>query len=444
MQRTYVGSLACQRDSFLLKGFTTTVVSSEPAGSKSSKKSPPIYHVELQDTILFPEGGGQPSDTGFLKILEGPDADETIPVSHVFRLGLHAKHSVSRLIEPGTKVEITVDSGKRRDYMQQHTGQHLLSAVLEKKFNLDTLSWSMGGVISVKKKCLELNDYFNYIEIARKLTELEIKDLSEEVNKHILVDPLPIKVHEATQDSVGDLKTHKIPDDYDLSKGIIRTIHIGDIDANPCCGTHLGNTGQIGSILISPSQTTVRGTNSRLYFMCGSRVTKYGEMANGILLTAKGILSCQEAQVPEKIARQKDQLQKSIKKEQYWMKELAVYESKTIVEQLKQNKKAFMLKDTFGTLEYLLQVLKEVSTACQEMSEYTLLLCGREKQTESGSVIVFSDSGESISDTVSQLSRCLKNLKGGGGKKGGKWQGKATNFTDQEWVALKELKASRF
>lgn len=444
MSRTYVGSLACQRDSHLLEGFKTTVVSSEPISSKNGKKKSPTYHLELQDTILFPEGGGQPSDSGVLKILDGPDAGESVIVSQVSRLGLHAKHCIEKKIEPGTTVEITVDGDKRWDYMQQHTGQHLLSALLEQKFNLKTLSWSMGGILNDKKKSLEMNDYFNYLEIPRKLLKEEIQDLSDEMNHYILVNPLSIQVHEATQDSVGSLNTNKIPEDYDLSKGIIRTVHIGNIDANPCCGTHLKETSEIGSILISPNQTTVRGTNSRVFFMCGGRVSKYAGMANDVLAGAKGILSCQEAQIPEKIEKQRDQLQKLTKKEQYWKSELAVYESRAIVEKLKQNGKASLLKDTFGTLDYLLAVFKEVSAASQFTSNYTLLLCGREKQTETGSIVVFSDSGDNISAVTDKLSSLFSNIKGGGGKNGGKWQGKLMKITSQEWDALEEYVSSEF
>ncbi|QLL34291.1 hypothetical protein HG536_0G01500 [Torulaspora globosa] len=444
MKRTYVGSLACQRDSSLLKGFQTTVVSCEAVDSKDNKEGPPMYHVELHDTILFPEGGGQPSDTGVLKVLDGPNANESVVVSHVAREGLHAKHCVDNLIEPGTKVEITVDSGRRIDYMQQHTGQHLLSALLEQKYDLRTLSWSMGEIPNDKKGPLEINDYFNYLEIPRRMSEQEIRDLSDAMNHYILVEPMSISIREATREAVGSLNTDKIPDDYDLSKGIVRTVHIGTMDANPCCGTHLKETGQIGSILILPNQTTVRGTNSRLYFMCGQRVNKYGEMASEILTKTKAKLSCQEAQIPDKIEKQKDQIQKLSKREQYWMRELAAYESKAIIEQLKQNRKAYLLKDTFGTLEYLLHILKEIRPACQGMPNYILLLCGRDRQTETGSIIILSTSGEDISRISGKLSSCFRCIKGGGGSSGGKWQAKMAKVTNQEWTALEEFVAFEF
>lgn len=89
-----VGALACQRNSFLFDGFKTLVVSCEP--TKNKKGEIEGYEIELQDTILFPEGGGQPSDSGFLKIVEGnrnSSKIEKILVSHVSRFGLHCKAS---------------------------------------------------------------------------------------------------------------------------------------------------------------------------------------------------------------------------------------------------------------------------------------------------------------------------------------------------------------
>lgn len=441
VKRTYVGSLACQRDSFLFEGFQTTVISSEPTQIKDKAEAQTVYQVEFEDTILFPEGGGQPSDSGYLKVIESSDGEDHIPISYVSRTGLHAKHHIGTFIEPGTKVELAVDASKRIDYMQQHTGQHLLSAILEKRYKLDTLSWSMGGVPTEKKPELEMNDYFNYIEIPKKLTKNEVNEVSKIVNEYITVDPQEILVVERRPDAHGGVETSKIPDDYDLEKGILRTIHIGSLDANPCCGTHLKSTGQIGSIMILPIQTTVRGTNSRLYFMCGNRVTKYGCLANEVLSDAKAILSCSEAQIPDKVGKQREQIQKANKREQFWMKELAQYEAAALTQNVLLTKKAYLLKDDYGTLEYLLQVFKEVSKACKNMAEYEIILCGREKQSEMGSVIILSESGEKIASISHQFSSLIKTLKGGGGKKGGKWQGKVVNFNNSEWEAVKNYLA---
>lgn len=434
-----VGALACQRDSFMFEGFKTTVISCEP--NKGKQNDSTKFSVELQDTIFFPEGGGQPSDTGFLRC-----SNDSIPVSYVSRVGLHAKHHVGQYIEPGTTVEAEIDQRKRIDYMQQHTGQHLLSAILESEpYKLNTLSWSMGGTLSSKKPTLEINDYFNYIELPRKLTTQEIEELSYKLNKLISINPQQISVVERRADTHGNVKTSKLPDDYDLEKGVLRTVHIGNIDSNPCCGTHLQNTGQIGSILLSPNQTNVRRSNSRLYFMCGNRVVNYGMAVNRLIGSTKNVLSCSESEVPEKIERQRDLIQKSNKREQFWIKELALYESNILLNKVKENGKAFLLRDEYGVLEFLLQVFKEFTNKLGDATdEYLLVLCGREKSSETGSILIVSESGDNISSVASSLSSVVPTLRGGGGKKGGKWQGKIVKFTESYWDSVKRYFETEF
>lgn len=438
-----VGALSCQRNPFMFEGFITNVVSCQEYVPKSKKDKTTGYTVELKDTILFPEGGGQPSDCGFLKALTHDEQEKLITVSHVFRDGLHAIHQVDEYVEPGTKVEVIVNREKRFDYMQQHSGQHLLSCVLD-KLNLPTLSWSMGGVITDKKPVLEPSDYFNYIEIGRKLTDEEIEDVTKQVNDYITINTLPITVKERTAELQDGIDSSKIPEDYDLEKGILRTIHIGQLDANPCCGTHLTNTSQIESILILPHQTTVRGTNSRLYFMCGSRIRQYAKSSFQIINQVKQQLSCSETAITEKVTLLKDQIQQNNKREQFWIKELATLEAQKLIQNLQNeqydNNLISVLKDEFGSLEYLLQIYKEIAPTLTNLDKpYQILLCGREKTSGNGSMILLSDSGETINNLQNELKTKIQNLRGGGGKNGGKWQGKITDFKDNEWVTLETL-----
>lgn len=425
--QAFVGALACQRDSSLSKDFETLVVSCQPTKKKK-------FEIELVDTILFPEGGGQPSDTGnFLT-----EDNKSIPVFSVSRRGLRAIHVTDEPVNVGSRVVVEVDWEKRMDYMQQHTGQHLVSAYLEKLWNLSTLSWAMAGVPSPKKPVVETFDLFNYLEIERKLTEEEVTELTKAVNDAITKQPFSIIVTEKAADSQSDVNTSKIPDDYDLSKGIVRTVSIGELDQNPCCGTHLKSTSQLGSILILNSQSSVRGTNSKLYFMCGERVRKYGAFAQEILSKTKSILSCNEKEIPEKCDLQRQNLQKTLKREQYWMKEVANSTSKILIETLSSDLKAYMLRDEFGSLEFLLQCYQSIDRVVTEkkLTNYSYILVGRERASNSGAVIIVSDSSDRISELSAKLATIVSKLKGGGGKKGGKWQGKVLEYSSAEWASI--------
>jgi misacylated tRNA(Ala) deacylase len=101
--------------------------------------------------------------------------------------------------------------------MQQHTGQHLLSAIMDRYENLETLGWGMGAG----------ND-MNYVDLPRKPSEDEMQSIQEKCNDAIQ------KNIEITVETSNDAKADKLPGDYDKEKGVIRVIKIGDVDSNPC------------------------------------------------------------------------------------------------------------------------------------------------------------------------------------------------------------------
>jgi misacylated tRNA(Ala) deacylase len=90
------------------------------------------YEVVLEDTVLFPEGGGQPDDRGKIN---------GVDVVRVLRRGSTAVHLTQEPLQEGAEVDIEVDWGRRFDHMQQHSAQHLITAIAEQKFGHKTTSW---------------------------------------------------------------------------------------------------------------------------------------------------------------------------------------------------------------------------------------------------------------------------------------------------------------
>ncbi|KAL1263969.1 hypothetical protein QQF64_004324 [Cirrhinus molitorella] len=128
----------CQRDSYMQE-FDTSVVSCVPAeltlennGKKEKLKG---FNLKLKDTILFPEGGGQPDDHGMVG---------GVPVLRVLRQGPEAVHFISSALEEGQEVHIKLDWERRFDHMQQHSGQHLITALADTMFGYKTTSWELG------------------------------------------------------------------------------------------------------------------------------------------------------------------------------------------------------------------------------------------------------------------------------------------------------------
>ncbi|CCH42338.1 Alanyl-tRNA synthetase [Wickerhamomyces ciferrii] len=419
-----VGALQCQKNSFL-KEFQTIVISCkeekpEPSAKNKKSKSKSVdqepqttkYAVELEDTILFPEGGGQPSDKGTIVTSN----DKEYGVSYIRRDQLRAVHLVDEPIEVGTKVNLKLDWKRRLDHMQQHTGQHLLSAVLD-KYELPTLSWSMGELI-------------NYIELPRSLTDDEVDKISEEVNDKI-AESIPISVEIPDKELVNK---QKMPDDYDLDKGILRVIKIGELDQNPCCGTHLSSTSQILSIALL-HQTSVRGTNSRLHFLAGDRVRKYAIYSHGLLKKSSQELSCQFDELNNKIQQLNINYKKTLKNESSWKEEIANYQSNEILTKLETSQIAFIHRPDVG-LDYLTFIFKSVSKSIPK--DKTVILLSGEGQT-GGSLIIFGSNLDKINEITKSLQSKIKGLKGGGK---GKWQGKINSFEKGELEdALNYLKS---
>lgn len=118
-------------------------------------------------------------------------------------------------LSPGDKVRQEIDWKRRWDHMQQHTGQHLLSAVMMKSHGIKTVGWGMGT-----------DGGFNYVDLERKPSEDEIQAITMECAEKIR-DNLSIKVQ-----TPDDAKHDKLPGDYDKSDGVVRVISIGELDDN--------------------------------------------------------------------------------------------------------------------------------------------------------------------------------------------------------------------
>jgi len=109
-----------------LKHLVTTVIKCEQSSYKINNKKTSGYNVLLSDTVFFPEGGGQPGDAGVL--LAGSKA---VNVLYTYRDGQNAIHFCDDQLDQGIEVDIKIDWNRRFDNMQQHTGQHLISAIFD-------------------------------------------------------------------------------------------------------------------------------------------------------------------------------------------------------------------------------------------------------------------------------------------------------------------------
>ena len=203
------------------------------------------YHVVLAETNFYPEGGGQPADRGTIA---------GIPVEHVYEQDGEVYH-VLPSAPSDKKVACKLDFARRFDLMQQHTGQHLLSAVMFNKYGWETGSLHMG------------EDELSIDVLTPEVTPEALKEIEAAANDVVTRD-LEIKTHIVTPEEAKKFPNRKIPP----TAGTIRIVEISTHDFSPCCGTHVARTGEIGLIKITGTQKMK--AEMRLFFKCGGRALR--------------------------------------------------------------------------------------------------------------------------------------------------------------------------
>ncbi|KAL7420208.1 hypothetical protein Q5752_005175 [Cryptotrichosporon argae] len=316
-----VGLLACQRNP-LLRTLRTTVLAVRPAkalpvqkGREKQKKdkgeatptaSGALWEVEVNDTVIFPEGGGQPSDTGSITVTT-PNGNVTYAVESCIRRKLDSIHFVrapegSDLADlVGQDVELEVDWRRRMDHMATHTGQHLLSAVLD-TMALPTLSWAMPAHPSLEAP---------YVELPRALTWAEAEEVERQCNEAIWADKrvwidVVVQGDEGAQGEMGARETKDIPKDY--AGGVIRHCNIDGIDRNACCGTQCPSLALVTALHVVPpstpsTSTTPNQTATRLFFVAGPRALGYLRHASRQLSLAAQAIAVSRADLVDRLAK---------------------------------------------------------------------------------------------------------------------------------------------
>ncbi|QRV87177.1 alanyl-tRNA synthetase [Ceratobasidium sp. AG-Ba] len=437
-----VGELACQQNSYL-RDLQTTVVScvevhAAKADTKRTKKNKDrntlaapsesafsavkLWEIECADSVLFPEGGGQPTDHGTLTKLEEPH--EPIPVTTVHRDGLRAVIFSPHPLVPGTVITQRVDDRRRMDHMQQHTGQHLLSAVMDTYPGLETLGWSMGSSI-FSNGTVDANATvnMNYVELGRKPTDAEITEIQNRCNELIRQN------RSITVSTPIDAHHDSLPSDYDKEKGIVRVITIDGIDSNPCCGTHLSQTSHIGSILLHHTQP-IRGTNTRLFFTCGDRALSLANSAIRATRTVAAILS--SGTTPTELGTRATQVTTSLRDALRAGRKLETEIAGYIAANVIQNKLTWVYRADAG-LEFLMDVVAAIPPT--ELPSVLVLATGA--CPEGGSVLIVGSDSERVQNTASKAAQSIKGLKGGG--KGARWQGKVQTWDKKSLGELEKI-----
>jgi Ser-tRNA(Ala) deacylase AlaX len=221
---------------------------------KGKAKAQPCFEVELGDTVLYPVGGGQPSDTGHLLV-----GGELVPILYAYRNAEgKVMHQIATALPEAAEVTVNLDWNYRYDHMQQHSAQHLISAVALEHFSAKTISWWLAGGSEASQ-----------IELDKELSEEEVRLLASKVND-VIRSCVALQVHvfnsneEALEHPLFRAGKRAVPDNM---AGPMRVVEIPGVDFNACGGTHLANTGEM-QLVFFPKVDRVKG-NFRLHFVAG-------------------------------------------------------------------------------------------------------------------------------------------------------------------------------
>jgi Ser-tRNA(Ala) deacylase AlaX len=403
-----------------------------------------ISYVRLIDpaakgsSVIFPEGGGQPPDYGTLT-LQSPYAQSVVIVD-AFRRQLDAVHVVrfSASTDPttngwrvGAQVHVEVD-WDRRIYrksqffffshhlfldlncfpdMQQHTGQHVLSAVFEHELNFKTVGWQ-----------LSQSTQPSYVDLERAPTDDDVSFVVRRCNEVIQATT---SVRISLQLESDHERPDTLPEDY--RDGVVRYVTIDGLDRNPCCGTHFPSLAFLGSIFIFPGFARISGpTRFRIFFVVGNAVLQQISMAHSIIKDVGSILDCGASAVPERVGQLHKARKDGLARERALKAEACRALALDLVSSLRDINGiqiGHLHREEEGTdIEFLNAILNAFRPS-QTTTKWLVTLSGGAFSNGNGGCLVVASSEEALVAKAAELVRTqFQGRVKGGGK--GRWQGK--------------------
>jgi alanyl-tRNA synthetase len=255
--------------------FDATITRVDADGTRS--------RVRLDHTIFYPTSGGQPFDTGVLdncRVVDVGDEDDG-EVSHLVE-------SERSALQVGQRVHGAIDWPRRFDHMQQHTGQHVLSAAFDHLFDDRTIGFHLGADAAT-------------IDLARGLTPRDLLAAETEANR-VVWENRPVAVRFVSAGEAAQLPLRK----ESVRTGTLRLIEIEGFDLSACGGTHVARTGEIGLIALAAWERFKGG--QRLTFHCGQRALNRLRSLRDTVVAGSRLLSIAGGELPEAIERLQGEL----------------------------------------------------------------------------------------------------------------------------------------
>jgi alanyl-tRNA synthetase len=278
-----------------------------------------LWQIALDRSAFYPTSGGQPCDRGTLTATSRAGAVLEVPIDEVREDEAgEVWHFTSKPLVAGTPVRASIDWRRRLDHMQQHSGQHLLSAIFSRELGANTVSFHLGEETST-------------IDLATASIADATLERVETLANEAVAEERSFSVHSVTREEAEGLlaagRLRKLPE----REGDIRLVEIEGIDLNACGGTHVRSTGQIGGIALRSTEKVRNGL--RVEFVCGLRAVAAARREFALSTAAAAVLSVGKGDLLAAIQRLQAELKQGAKERQKLRDGLAQFEAAQLISQ---------------------------------------------------------------------------------------------------------------
>jgi len=344
----------------------------------------------LDRTSFYPTSGGQVFDTGWiisgndkLRVCEVAEKDDgTI---------LHILENAPRL-EEGSQVHGQIDINRRRDHMQQHSGQHVLSAAFVRLFNMPTVSFHMG----TESCSIDLD--------TKNLTAAQV-EAAENLANDVVLQNRPVEIRFVTQEEAQGLGLRKMPP---VERDKLRLIDIYDFDLTACGGTHVAATGQIGCILLRKAEKVRQGW--RVEFVCGKRAVATARRDYSTLTESASLCSSHIWDLPQQIRKFQEEARASRKSNEQTLQELADLHADRLLRETPEQGGSIVIARLFQDRD-----LSFIKLLAQRLTRQNPPVIALLASTAGQPVLVFAQSTGQPFDMGALMKEALGRLGGRGG-----------------------------
>ncbi|MGP0019346.1 MAG: alanyl-tRNA editing protein [Candidatus Sulfotelmatobacter sp.] len=350
----------------------------------------------LDRTAFYPTSGGQVHDTGWItsdanakfRVTEVADTEDG-RVVHYFE----AERDFNKAaLQPGTRVHGQIDAARRRDHMQQHSGQHVLSAAFLRLHNMPTVSFHMA------------DDYCSIDLDTPTLTKEQIES-AERLANDIILENRSVDIRFVTRDEAGELGLRKLaPTERDE----LRVIDIRDFDLSACGGTHVAQTGQIASILLRKTEKVRQGW--RVEFVAGQRAVATARRDFSTLTETAALFSAHIYDVPQQARKSLDEIKSLRKQREQSQEELAAAQAAALLAETAEINGRKLVVRTLSDRD--LNFVKLLAQKLTRLSAHAVALLATTSPQPS---LVFAQSAGQPFDMGALLKETMTKLGGRGG-----------------------------